>query len=284
MKNENNTEKKKKEGIPVFCERIKMLALESGKCKTHQEFADRVNAAYGKTHLDRSYINKMIAGENDNPNAVTLASIAKAFDVSVDWLLGLTEETATTGGDIANAAATTGLSSECIKDLQIMKTAPHSIDTFIGAVDSREKEFSSWIYAIEKIIHQAVSTCQDERAAFQGIPGDHELVVNGCLLSNLSKYFEGLNYDYGYMNNFNESETASPGYTPEGLKKMSIIEQMGLWQYKSPMAYIYAMKIFNILGECAKKSEFPIIDMSKEKRRSKDNTSTKQTKEGRKKK
>lgn len=250
MENENNTQKKKKEGIPVFCERIKTLALESGECKTHQEFADRVNAAYGKTHLDRSYINKMIAGENDNPNAVTLASIAKAFDVSVDWLLGLTDNPARTNSDIAIASDTTGLSVEAVKQLEKMKQSPNGFEKV--AIDFINYALTDPIGKsgnIFQLLYNAIFAHYIEAYNPDGLDSPESIETAPAI-----KYI-----GFKYPNEaIHEQQTAA-------LWSAYNVQEIETW-----IKYNCDMLMVRRLAE--------------EKKKAKSNTSTKQTKEGRKKK
>lgn len=79
----------KRDVSALFRERLRMLLLRSGK--NQSTFA-------GTIGIDRSALSQMLSGATTRlPRAETLMTIAQEHKVSLDWLLGLSQDEAVTG-------------------------------------------------------------------------------------------------------------------------------------------------------------------------------------------
>lgn len=89
--------------------------LKENDDMSYQAFADRVNQVDvdHSAKLTKSFVADIVNGTRQ-PKAQTIVRIAKAFNVSTDYLLGITDIKATANDDTNIAAKTTGLSTDCI--------------------------------------------------------------------------------------------------------------------------------------------------------------------------
>ena len=75
---------KLQERVSLFQTRLREVILDSGL--NHSQFAESVG-------VDRSTMSQLLSRENLRlPRADTIASIAETYQVSIDWLLGLSQE------------------------------------------------------------------------------------------------------------------------------------------------------------------------------------------------
>ena len=85
----------KRETLDVFRQRLRSVIQQSGLSKT--AFAEEVGT-------DRSTLSQLLAADGKRlPRAETVVAIARRAQVSVDWLLGLTQE-GQLGADVVNEA------------------------------------------------------------------------------------------------------------------------------------------------------------------------------------
>ncbi len=92
--------------------------LRENQDMSYQAFADRVNQVDvdNSAKLTKSFVADIVNGTRQ-PKAQTIVRIAKAFNVSTDYLLGITDIKTTANDDTNMAAKTTGLSTDCIEML-----------------------------------------------------------------------------------------------------------------------------------------------------------------------
>lgn len=93
-------------------------ADKDGNIMSYQAFADRVNQieVENSAKLTKSFVADIINGTRQ-PKAQTIVRISKAFNISTDYLLGVTDIKTSANDDINIAAKTTGLSTDIIKML-----------------------------------------------------------------------------------------------------------------------------------------------------------------------
>ena len=108
-------------------EELRMNGGEGGRHLTYEEFAKRVNSVKidGAATLTKSTITD-IKERGRQPGYKTIISIAKAFDVGTDYLLGISDIRKTASDDINIAAETTGLNIDAIKQLIYLKGTENS--------------------------------------------------------------------------------------------------------------------------------------------------------------
>jgi transcriptional regulator with XRE-family HTH domain len=91
----------------VFCNKLNKLFGNSGESQ---------EVAANKFNTTRQTFGNWLAGRNQ-PDYETLIAIAKYYNVSTDYLLGLTE-TPTRNEDVQKACTTTGLSEKAVLSLK----------------------------------------------------------------------------------------------------------------------------------------------------------------------
>ena len=96
----------------VFRERLSVAMLRSGFK------AARLAAKIG---VDRSTLSQLLSGENDRlPRADTVAAMARELQISLDWLLGLTNEMRR-GADILHESVQVATSAQTPVDAQLVR-------------------------------------------------------------------------------------------------------------------------------------------------------------------
>lgn len=119
-----NAKRVAKENDSVFVKRLKEIV---GKNATQKEIA-------GKVGVERATVGYWLSGKI-TPNSTTLQMIAKAYNVSVNWLIGNTD-IKSADPNITTVSSFTGLSEEavnCIIELQ--ETAKRENIDFIKYLD-----------------------------------------------------------------------------------------------------------------------------------------------------
>ena len=132
-----------KENDSVFVKRLKEIV---GKNATQQEIA-------GKVGVERATVGYWLSGKI-TPNSTTLQMIAKAYNVSVNWLIGNTD-IKSADPNITTVSSFTGLSEEavnCIIELQ--ETAKRENIDFIKYLDLllTNPEISRLLVAIQQYL------------------------------------------------------------------------------------------------------------------------------------
>ena len=91
---------------------------------TYQEFCDRVNAVDmdGTAKMSKSFVYEIISGTRQ-PGYKTIVRIARAFNLSCDYLLGLSDVPSSVNDDVNTAANTTGLTIKTIENLKTLHKA-----------------------------------------------------------------------------------------------------------------------------------------------------------------
>ena len=133
---------------------------------TQQELADCI----GKT---RQAVNYYTLGETV-PDADTLILIARRLNVSVDYLLGLTDA-ATLNTSIQDIHHITGLSEKAIDKLIFIKDPVYNSSSELEEKGFHDKE---WLKTINFLIETAITNYEDMKGYY--IPG---------LISELSAYY-----------------------------------------------------------------------------------------------
>lgn len=111
MNSENKKGRPKQKQDKTFQERFLSLV---GKNTSHTEIADRIGTSR------QNVGNWLSVGTNTKPDIYTLAKIAKAYNVSTDYLLGLNEER-TSDVNVQSMHRYTGLNEKTIEMLHILK-------------------------------------------------------------------------------------------------------------------------------------------------------------------
>ena len=85
----------RQETVTVFCQRLSEIIERSGQSRS--AFANAVG-------LDRSTLSQLLSANNDRlPRAETIVAIAAMAQVSVDWLLGLSQQSSA-GSELVSSA------------------------------------------------------------------------------------------------------------------------------------------------------------------------------------
>lgn len=171
-------EKKSFDENDVFAKRLKSLFENSDK--THLKLAEYIEQETGES-VTRQAVGQWCNG-NTSPNTRTIRIIAKFFNVSTDYLFGLSDQP-TNDKDLAAVAEYIGITS---KTVEIIK---NRIICYLGSNAEDIKDVSSTFETIigSYAFIDLVMCCRDlaytSKAIFEN---DSELSANICEYSNIS--------------------------------------------------------------------------------------------------